>query len=153
MELLSNSFENGKSIPDRFTVDGENISPPLEIEGVSDNAETLALIMDDPDAPGSTFVHWIIWNIPADVNEIPAGVSPGPSVENLSGARQGKNDFGELGYGGPAPPSGRHHYRFKLYSLADAVELPAGATKSDLLDKIKDPVIEKVELVGIYSRT
>lgn len=144
MELKSPVFENDGNIPAEYTCDGEDISPPLLIDGVPDDAESLALVMDDPDAPGSTFDHWIVWNMAPDTGEVPEGAEPV--------GVGGKNDFGDLGYGGPCPPPGTHSYRFKLYALDIELELEEGSTKSELERVMDGHILAKVELVGNYSR-
>jgi hypothetical protein len=143
MKLASSAFQEGMPIPSKYSCDGENISPPLLIKDVPKNAKSLALIMEDPDAPLRTFVHWIAWNIPAEKREISEG-------EQLSW--QGKNDFGNQSYGGPCPPSGMHRYFFRLYALDAELELRAGATKKELQAAMKGHVIAETALMGTYKR-
>ena len=145
MKLESSSFENNQNIPKTYSCDGDNINPPLEISDVPENAKSLALIMDDPDAPGGTFTHWFMWNITTDTKEILEGDWP-------EDAEQGLNDRGELGYTGPCPPSGVHHYHFKLYALSKKLDIPPNSTKEELEKEIENAFISKSELVGIYSR-
>jgi Raf kinase inhibitor-like YbhB/YbcL family protein len=147
MELKSLSFSDGGQIPSRFSCDGGNLSPHLKISGAPDSAESLALVVDDPDATrGGTFTHWIIWNIPANTSDMLEGQYP-------SGAIQGKNDFGNNNYGGPCPPSGAtHRYRFKLYALDARLSLTSDSTVADLGPEIDKHVIEKAELMGTYTR-
>ena len=144
MKLTSPAFDEGGDIPSKYTCDGADISPPLEISAVPAEAEALALVMDDPDAPGSTFDHWLVWNIPTDVDSIPEDTEP----EGV----QGKTDFGRLGYGGPCPPSGTHTYRFKLYALDDTLDLDQGATKDQLQQAMEGHVLEDDMLSADYSR-
>lgn len=146
MKLSCSAFDDNQKIPSIYTCDGDNINPPLEISDVPDNAQSLALIMDDPDAPGGTFLHWMIWNIPVDIKKI---------VENdwPEGADQGENGAGELGYLGACPPSGVHHYHFKLYALNRKLNVTSNITKIALEKEIEQSLIEKAELVGIYSRS
>jgi Raf kinase inhibitor-like YbhB/YbcL family protein len=144
MKLSSQAFENGASIPLEYTCDGADVSPLLTFSDVLENAESLALIMDDPDAPMGTWVHWLIWNIPQNTTVISKG-------EKIT-FPQGKNDFGNLYYGGPCPPSGTHRYYFKLYALDTMLDLTAGATKKQLEDTMKGHILEEVQLMGIYSR-
>ena len=144
MKLSSNAFENNGMIPQIYTCDGEDVSPPLKITAVSDKAKSLALIMDDPDAPMGTFTHWIIWNIPTQKSQFTKG-------ENLE-FPQGRTDFGSVGYGGPCPPSGSHRYFFKLYALDSSLELEHGSTKKDLEAAMANHIIEQVTLIGKYSR-
>lgn len=152
MELSSDAFEDGGVIPSKYTCDGKDVSPPLSISEVG-AAKSLALIVDDPDAPGGVFVHWLIWNIPADVDLIPEGVPSGKSVDELGGAKQGRNDFGQIGYGGPCPPSGStHKYRFKLYALDDVLDLDPGASKDELGRAMEGHVVTRADLIGNYKR-
>jgi len=162
MKITSSAFTDGGQIPQKYTADGDNVSPPLSIENVPDGAVTLALIMDDPDDPGGTFTHWLIWNIqPAmvsipeiePVTSIPENVPTTEIVGTLDGARQGINDFGEIGYGGPSPPSGSpHHYRFTVYALDTTLELEAGATREQLEAAMESHVLGQATLTGIYQR-
>ena len=147
LKLSSSAFENQSSIPVKYGYKKGNTSPPLTISGIPDNAKSLALIMDDPDAMGAVgkiWVHWLMWNIPVNTSEIPEGTVPQNSVE-------GKTDFGEVGYGGPAPPDKTHTYVFKLYALDTMLNLSKGASKSDLELAMKDHIIEQTTLKGKYS--
>ena len=150
--LIKSAFEDGGYIPAEYTADGKDISPPLIIENVPAEAKTLAIIVDDPDAPNGTFTHWLIWNIPADINEIPKNIEKKKEVKGLNGALQGKNDFNKLGYLGPAPPSGVHTYRFYVYALDDQLDLKAGADKETLLNSLEGHVLKKAVLKGEYTR-
>jgi len=146
MEILSCAFEHGGKIPDRHTCKGENTNPTLSFEDIPEGAETLALIMDDPDAPMGTCVHWIIWNIkPEDGLKVEEGVIP-------AGAIQGRNSSGMLGYSGPCPPYGTHRYYFKLYALSKKLKLKEGASKEELLEAMEGHIIEKATLIGLYSK-
>ncbi len=145
LKLSSKSFENGKSIPSKYTCDGQNINPPLTISGVSAEAKSLAIIVDDPDALMGTFTHWLVWDIPPSVTEINEGEVPSESV-------LGVNDFGVLEYKGPCPPSGTHRYFFKLYALNQLLNLKQGSSKDELLKAMDGKIIEKTELVGTYKR-
>jgi len=136
--------------PVKYTCDGENISPPIEWEGIPEGAEFLVLICDDPDAPGGTWVHWIVFNIPADINGLPENVLP--ERELKSNALQGMNDFKKIGYGGPCPPSGEHRYFFKLYALDDRINLPSGAYKNQIFIAMEDHVLAQCNIMGKYSR-
>ncbi len=144
MKLASKEFTNNGTIPSNFTCDGEDMSPSLIIEGVHSNAKSLALIMDDPDAPRGTFVHWVAWNIPPSTVEISRGKEP----QGI----QGKTDFGRTGYGGPCPPFGTHRYFFKIYALDTMLKLSQGSTKKDLENEMKGHIIDKAEIVGLYKR-
>lgn len=150
IKLTSSAFEEEAMIPAKYTCDGKDISPPLVWQGVPNEAETLALIVDDPDAPGKTWVHWVAYNIPADVTELPENYPPLEKAEN--GMMQGKNDFKKIGYGGPCPPSGTHRYYFKLYALSETLNLEPGATKQELLDAMEGKVVAETSLMGKYSR-
>ncbi|MFQ5591273.1 MAG: YbhB/YbcL family Raf kinase inhibitor-like protein [Phycisphaerae bacterium] len=155
MELVieSSAFSANGPIPVRFTGDGEDVSPPLSWSGVPGDAKELAVIMDDPDAPSrDPWVHWVIYNIPAEVTELPEGVTKTELPPEPSGAAQGSNSWGRIGYGGPKPPSGVHHYHFKLYALDTALGAAAGLDKSGLLRSMQGHIIAQAELVGTYSR-
>ncbi len=156
MTITSSAFQQNDSIPRAYTCDGgppsheatdgqSNMNPPLEISGVPAGAKSLALIVDDPDAPGGTWVHWLIWNINPKTKEI-----AGHSVPQ--GATEGTTSFGKPGYGGPRPPRGTHHYFFKLYALDTALNLPPGTDKTALESAIKGHILEHAELVGLYCR-
>ena len=145
MKLSSSSFENNSMIPAEYTCDGQDVSPPLTISGVSSNVKSLALIMDDPDAPSGTFTHWLIWNISPDKTEFVKG-------EKIS-YPQGKTSFGHVGYGGPCPPSGTHRYFFKLYALNSILDLGEESTKKDLESSMSGKVVEEATLIGKYSRS
>ena len=144
MKLSSPAFENEGIIPTEYTCDGADVSPPLIFSDVPENTTSLALIMDDPDAPGGTFVHWLVWNISANIS----GFSKGEDIV----FPQGMNDFGTQKYGGPCPPSGTHRYFFKLYALDTTLALQEGSTKSQLEETISGHIIEEAELIGTYSR-
>ncbi|MEK6808823.1 MAG: YbhB/YbcL family Raf kinase inhibitor-like protein [Nanoarchaeota archaeon] len=144
MKLSSSAFVDKGSIPKEFTCDDEDLSPPLVISDVPKNAKSLALIMDDPDAPIGTFVHWVVWNIPPETREI----KKGGELEGI----QGRTDFGRNGYGGPCPPSGTHRYFFKLYALDTILNLKQGSTKKDLENTMNKHIIEDTQLIGNYRR-
>ncbi len=153
MTISSPAFDEGERIPEKYTCDGEDVSPPLAVSDVPSEAESLALIVDDPDAPGGTFVHWVIWNIPPDVTEIPEAVPTKKTVPSLDGARQGRNDFRDIGYRGPCPPSGpAHQYRFQLFALDQLLELSPGASKQDLDDAMEGSIRAEDTLTGTYGR-
>lgn len=144
MQIISPAFGEGEEIPKIYTCDGKNISPPLSFSDVPKDAVTLALIVDDPDAPNGTFTHWILWNIDKRALGMPEnGLS--------QGAQQGLNDTGEEGYTGPCPPSGVHHYHFKLYALDRILTISNDSTKADLERELESGVLEKAQLVGIYK--
>lgn len=152
LQLSSDAIEDGGAVPEAYTCDGEDVSPPLTIAGVAEEAVSLALVVDDPDAPAGTWVHWVLYGLPADTTRLPRGVPPRGEV--LEGARQGENDFGNLGYGGPCPPQGEEHrYFFKLYALDEDPGLPAGASKEELMQAVGSTIVERCELVGRYRRS
>jgi len=150
LSLSSSSFENGAMIPSKYTCDGEDISPPLKWESAPEGTKCFALISDDPDAPAGTWVHWVIYNIPAETNELKENYPK--DAELPDGTKQGTSDFGRIGYGGPCPPSGVHRYYFKLYALDIVLDLASGASKADLLKAMENHIIEETQLMGKYSR-
>jgi Raf kinase inhibitor-like YbhB/YbcL family protein len=145
LTLSSPAFSHDGMIPPRFTCDGADASPPLVIANVPGNAKAFALIVDDPDAPVGTWVHWVVWNIGAGTKEIPENSVP-------PGALQGTNDFGKQRYGGPCPPSGTHRYFFKLYALDAQLPLKAGADKAGIEEAMRGHIIARAELIGRYRR-
>ena len=151
LSLSSPVFQEGEDIPITYTCDGQDISPPLTWGEPPSETQSFALIMDDPDAPGGVFTHWLLFNLPADSRELPEAVPP--HNELTSGALQGKNNFGQIGYGSPCPPPGlAHHYRFTLYALDQPLELMAGASRKQVLDAITGHILAWGQLVGIYQR-
>ena len=144
MKLTSQAFQEGQPIPSTYTCHGKNVSPPLVIADVPKETKTLAIIVDDPDAPLGTFVHWVAWNIP------PQDLNWG---EGKVHHREGKNHMGKEGYFGPCPPPGKpHHYHFKIYALDTEFKLAQGATKEELLDNMDGHILAQAELVGTYQR-
>lgn len=154
MRITSGAFGEGERIPRAHTCDGADASPPLVIEGVPAAARTLALVVDDPDAPAGTWVHWLIWNIPAD-RSIPPDVPRDPDVPTLTGACQGVNDFGDLGWSGPAPPRGRgpHRYRFTVFALDGALGLQPGADRAALDAAMEGRVLDRARITAVYERS
>ena len=150
MELTSTAFDSGELIPSRYTCDGEDLLPPLAWSGVPDSARSLMLIVDDPDAPGGTWVHWVVYDLPTDVKGFPSGIA----LEQLKswGAAQGRNSWGRDDWGGPCPPSGTHRYYFKLYALDAKLGLEPGATKQEVLEAAAGHVLAQGELMGRYRR-
>jgi len=149
MKMQSSAFKEGEKIPSKYTCDGENVSPLLSWSDFPNNTKTFALIVDDPDAPGGTFVHWVVYNLPANVTSLPEETTS----NNLpSGAKQGTNHFGDEDYGGPCPPAGTHRYYFKLYALDIEVHLKAGAGKRDLLKAMEGHELSEAQLMGKYER-
>jgi hypothetical protein len=150
IEITSTAFANEGMIPRRFTCDGEDISPPLSWKGMPGGTKSLALIADDPDAPRKTWVHWVVYNLPAESGGLPENVPPENTLAD--GGRQGTSDFGRIGYGGPCPPSGTHRYFFKLYALDAELGLAPGATKEELLQAIAGHVLAEAQVMGRYRR-
>jgi Raf kinase inhibitor-like YbhB/YbcL family protein len=144
VKITSSAFQEGASIPSKFTCEGGDTSPPLQIAGVPAGAKSLVLIVDDPDAPGGLFTHWMLWNISPQTNAISEGSAP----KGVHGA----NDFGKSGYGGPCPPSGTHRYYFKILALDRELDLPSGTKRSQLDAAMKGHVVARGELMGRYSR-
>lgn len=145
MKIMCPAFQEGGNIPSQFTCDAANISPELHISGAPSAAQSLVLIVDDPDAPGGLFTHWLVWNIEPKTNQIAEGGTAGKGI-------QGKNDFGKAGYGGPCPPSGRHRYFFKVLALDQKLDLAANAKRKELDAKMRGHVIAQGELMGRYAR-
>ncbi len=145
MQLLSPAFQNNAPIPREYTCDGKDTSPPLAISGVPTAAKSLVIILDDPDAPRGDFVHWLVWNIDPKTTEIAVDSVP-------AGAAQGTTDFGRANYGGPCPPSGTHHYQFKLYALDIMLDLPPSSRKTDLERAMSGHIIAATHFVGTYAR-
>lgn len=142
LTLTSKAFLEGQHIPAKYTCDGENINPQLEVGNIPEGTQSLALIMEDPDAPNGTWTHWLIWDMPV-LHTL---------MENEAPGIQGKNDFGKNNYGGPCPPSGTHRYYFRLYALNQKLNLPEGASKEELLKAIEPVKLAKAELMGKYNR-
>lgn len=150
MELRSPAFFIGSTIPFKYTCDGDNVSPPLRWEAPPNGTSSFALILEDPDAPQPNFTHWVLYNLPAQCRALPEGVEQQPII-SIGGA-QGKNDFGQTGFGGPCPPNGTHRYFFKLFALDRPLSLPPGASKADVMQAMEGHVLEAVELMGRYAR-
>ena len=150
IKLRSTAFKEGGMIPGQYTCDGKDISPPLAWESVPDDTKSIALICDDPDAPMGTWVHWMLYNLPTNINELPEKIPPQKILEN--GAKQGTNDFRNIGYGGPCPPGGTHRYYFKIYALDSVLTLEAGATKTKLLKAMEGHILAKGQFMGKYKR-
>lgn len=150
MKLTSDAFRQGDAIPARFTCDADDISPPLAWRAVPEATQSFALVCDDPDAPMGTWVHWVYYDIPAGTSSLPAGVPV--MADPDSGGTQGRNDFGQLGYGGPCPPGGTHRYFFRLYAVDCVLSLDPGATRQDLQNTLEGHVLAEAELMGTYRR-
>jgi len=149
MIIRALSFRESERIPERFTCEGENINPPLSVDGVPDEARSLVLIMDDPDATrGETWDHWVVWNILPETREIPEGWSAPADI------KQGTTSFGDQKYGGPCPPPGAkpHRYVFKLYALDTVLDIPVGLTKKDVEKAMASHVIAEARTIGLFGR-
>jgi len=151
LTLTSAAFANGGAIPRVYTCDSADISPALSWTGIPDEAQSLALIVDDPDAPGQTWVHWVMYDIPVADSTLAEGIPGEPELPN--GARQAINDFGKYGYGGPCPPNGEHRYFFKLYALDNVPVLPDKATKHQLILAMDGHILAQSQMIGTYSRS
>jgi Raf kinase inhibitor-like YbhB/YbcL family protein len=150
MELMSDVFAPDALIPALYTCDGRDISPPLAWTKPPAEAKSFAIIADDPDAPMGTWLHWLMWNIPPGARSL--AESQSTAKELPGGARQGTNDFHKIGYGGPCPPSGTHRYNFRLYALDRILDLPGGASRSQLEAAMKGHILAETRLVGKYRR-
>ena len=143
LDISSTAFKSGDLIPEKYTCDGQNLTPPLDIRSLPYDTQTLALIVDDPDAPVGTWVHWLVWNIPVSKH----------LKENKVHGIEGVNDFQQHHYAGPCPPSGTHRYYFKIYALDDELDLPANTGKLGLEKAMKGHILGYGELIGIYRST
>ena len=150
-EIKSPAFGENDVIPQKYTCDGEDLSPPLAWANPPQGTKSFALIADDPDAPVGTWVHWIVYDLPSDAERLPEGVPVDKTLSN--GAKQGLTDFRQVGYGGPCPPPGSsHHYFFKLYALDKKLNLPPRVTNTKLLDAMKKHILAEADLMGRYKR-
>ncbi|MFC1916438.1 YbhB/YbcL family Raf kinase inhibitor-like protein [Chloroflexota bacterium] len=151
LTVTSPAFPEGGKIPAKYTCEGQDISPALSWGEPPDGIQSLALIMDDPDAPVGIFTHWVLFNLPADAVELPEAM---PAQTQLpDGSLQGKNDFGKIGYGGSCPPPGRpHRYQFTLYALDQPLDLKAGASKKQVIEAIQEHILAQGRLTGTYQR-
>lgn len=149
--VQTTAFSEGSAIPKKHTCDGADLSPALTWSNIPAGTKSLALIADDPDAPVGTWTHWILWNVPPNTTALPEGV---PKDGTLSdGARQGRNDFKRIGYGGPCPPPGKpHRYFFKLYALDSTLDVKAGASRKELEHAMESHILSHAELMGRYGR-
>lgn len=144
MKIFSTAFENNQNLPSKYTCDAENINPPLTISETPENAKSLVLIVDDPDAPSGDWVHWLVWNIDPKTTAI--------KENSVPSGTQGQTDFGQNKWDGPCPPSGSHHYHFKIYALDTMLEIPATFKKAEVEEAMKNHIIDQSETVGIYQR-
>ncbi|MDD5144845.1 MAG: YbhB/YbcL family Raf kinase inhibitor-like protein [Candidatus Pacebacteria bacterium] len=145
MEITSSAFKNDEMIPEKYTCDGENVNPSLKISNVPQEAKSLALIIEDPDAGGGIWAHWLVWNIDPKAFLIEEGSVPKGSIE-------GTNDYESQSYEGPCPPSDIHHYYFKLYALDDTLDLDPSSRREDLIRAMETHIIDQADLVGLYKR-
>lgn len=145
MKITSPAFADKQMIPQKYTGDDEDVNPPLQISDPPAGTQGLVLIVDDPDAPSGDWVHWLVWNINPETKLIAENESP-------QGAAQGTNDFGKQNYGGPCPPSGIHHYQFKIYALDTLLNLPSSSRKKDLEKAMEGHVLDKEMLIGLYQK-
>jgi Raf kinase inhibitor-like YbhB/YbcL family protein len=150
IKVKSTVFGEGNPIPKRYTCDDLNVSPPLEMSGVPESAKSLAVICEDPDAPSGVWTHWVIFNIPPESKTLPEGVEMHELFED--GSKQGLNDSGRVGYSGPCPPGGTHRYYFRVYALDSKLDLPPRISKQELLNAMEGHVLDKGQLMGLYSR-
>jgi Raf kinase inhibitor-like YbhB/YbcL family protein len=150
INVTSPAFKDAGMIPSKYTCDGTNVSPPLNWSGVPEGSVSIALISDDPDAPVGTWVHWVAFNLPAGTQGLPEGV---PVDEDIKGGgKQGVNDFGKIGYGGPCPPGGTHRYFFKVYALDTMLDLKGRVSKGQLLKEMGGHIVGEGQLMGKYKR-
>src|SRR5438067_11609005 len=148
--LTSTAFTDGTAIPAKYTCDEADVSPPLAWSGAPSGTVSFALIVDDPDAPGGAFTHWVLFNLPASATSLPEGV---PTTPQLSGGGvQGQNDFPAIGYGGPCPPAGPpHHYRFTVYALDATLSLSSSATRAQILQAKQGHILAQGQLIGLFA--
>ncbi len=146
MQITSSAFENGQMIPEKYTCDGENVNPPLAFQDIPAQAKSLVLIVEDPDAPSKTWVHWVLFNMSPNIEFIDENSKPG-------NAQVGLNDAGNNAYDGPCPPSDTHRYYFKLYALTEKLEdMPEFTDREMLVEAMNTLIIEETELIGLYSK-
>lgn len=150
MKLTSTAFAPGAAIPMQYTCDGSDFSPDLAWDGAPGDAQSFALIVDDPDAPRGTWTHWVAYNIPGAAFRLAAKIPR--EAEHPSGLKQGTNSWGRIGYGGPCPPAGTHRYFFRLYALDSTLDLPGGAGREQVEQAMAGRVLDRAELMGTYSR-
>ncbi|OPY27269.1 MAG: putative kinase inhibitor protein [Methanocella sp. PtaU1.Bin125] len=151
LNVTSPAFEDNGRIPVRYTGDGDDMSPPLRWQGAPEGVAEYAVICEDPDAPGGTFIHWVMYNIPPGYDRLDEGIRQEAELDN--GAMQGKTDFGSVGYGGPAPPRGKlHRYEFTVYALGERLNLPPGLTRDELVEAMEGHVLAKGTITGLYGR-
>ncbi|MDO5835249.1 MAG: YbhB/YbcL family Raf kinase inhibitor-like protein [Methanobacterium sp.] len=153
VKVTSIAFNEGEPIPPRYSCEDVNISPPLNWDGSHlsiPSGGSIAIICEDPDSSGGTWIHWVIFNLPPETRSLPEMVMPREKLEN--GALQGVNSWGNIGFSGPCPPSGTHHYYFKIYLLDTKLDLPSGTSKEEVLKAMKGHIIDEGQLMGTYTR-
>jgi hypothetical protein len=151
LKVSSPAFQEGDLIPQTYTCDGRNVSPPMAWAGAPADAKSFALICDDPDAPVGTWVHWVLFNVPAGTSELPENVAPEKTL--AFGERQGRNSWGKIGYGGPCPPGGTHRYFFRVYALDTLLSLEAGASREQVDKAMQGHILAQGHLMGRYRRS
>ncbi|MFW6282465.1 MAG: YbhB/YbcL family Raf kinase inhibitor-like protein [Minisyncoccales bacterium] len=144
LKISTPAYGEGELIPSKYTCDGENVSPELKIENIPVGADTFVLIFDDPDAPNGTFTHWVVFNIPAQINSVAEGAIPGV---------EGENDFKRTNYSGPCPPSGTHRYFFRLYAIEGQINLEKGVSRKQIEDEMHDKILASASYMGKYSKS
>jgi len=153
MRITSPAFAEGQNIDARYTCDSDDVSPQLVFADVPERTQAFALIVDDPDAPRGTWVHWVYYDVSGEARQLPEGAGAPVPGGGEAGPRQGRNDFSNLGYGGPCPPPGTaHRYFFKLYALDAQLGLPEGATKAEVVQAMQDHILAEAQLMGQYAR-
>ena len=153
LSVSSSAFQHDGPIPIQFTCDGADESPPLEWSGAPESTASYALLVEDPDAPGGTFIHWVLYDIPSSTNALPQGVKKTPMLATPAGAKQGRTSFKAIGYGGPCPPKGKlHHYHFILFALNTKLGLDGGASRDQIMKAIAGHELARGEVVGTYER-
>ncbi|MGO9386869.1 MAG: YbhB/YbcL family Raf kinase inhibitor-like protein [Methanobacterium sp.] len=150
IKIKSKVFEDGEPIPTKYTCSGVDVSPPLEWTSIPEDTESIGIICEDPDAPGGTWSHWIIFNLPADTMSLSEHIMSREIMDN--GAIQGLNDFGKVGYAGPCPPKGTHHYYYKIYALDVKLDLPPRTSRKTFLETINGHIIDQGQIMGTYTR-
>ncbi len=150
IKITSSAFSEGEPIPVKYSCNGVNVSPPLDWEDITEGTESIALISEDPDAPGGTFTHWIIFNLPADTRNLPEHVMGRELMDD--GSKHGLNNFGLVGYSGPCPPKGTHRYFFKIYALDTKLDLPPLVKEDELLSAMEGHILDHGELMGVFTR-
>ncbi|HTX60900.1 MAG TPA: YbhB/YbcL family Raf kinase inhibitor-like protein [Methanobacterium sp.] len=150
IKITSPVFNEGEPIPARYSCNNVNVSPPLEFKDIPENTVSIAVILEDPDAPGGLFTHWIIFNLPADTNGLSEHIMPRELMDD--GSKHGMNSFGLVGYGGPCPPSGTHRYFFRVYALDVKLDLPPLVEREELLRAFEGHILDQGELMGVFTR-